>query len=59
MLIDQPRAHAEIDAVIGEDQSPRWEDFSKLPYVNMIIKEGHRWRPVVPMGVPHSVGQGT
>ncbi|MCJ1403644.1 hypothetical protein MMC11_006867 [Xylographa trunciseda] len=53
----QRRAQAEIDGVIGEDRSPQWSDFSKLPYINMIIKEAHRWRPVLPLGVVHSLSE--
>ncbi|KAL1633768.1 hypothetical protein SLS56_002647 [Neofusicoccum ribis] len=53
----QKKAQAEIDSVIGSDRSPRWSDFSKLPYINMIIKEAHRWRPVLPLGVSHAVSQ--
>ena len=52
------RAQTEIDAAIGEDRSPQWSDFSKLPYINMIIKESHRWRPVSPLGVPHALAEG-
>ena len=57
-LTQKCRAHAEIDAAIGEDRSPRWSDFSKLPYINMIIKESHRWRPVSPLGVSHALAEG-
>ncbi|KAL9035720.1 MAG: hypothetical protein Q9214_006454 [Letrouitia sp. 1 TL-2023] len=53
----QERAHAEIDAAVGDGRSPEWSDFSKLPYINMIIKESHRWRPVSPLGVPHALGK--
>ncbi|KAF2205971.1 m-hydroxybenzyl alcohol hydroxylase [Delitschia confertaspora ATCC 74209] len=53
----QKKAHAEIDAVIGTDRSPQWSDFSKLPYINMIVKEAHRWRPVLPLGVVHGLPQ--
>lgn len=52
------RAQAEIDAAIDDDRSPEWSDFAKLPYINMIIKESHRWRPVSPLGVPHALGEG-
>ncbi|CAF9929816.1 MAG: hypothetical protein HETSPECPRED_007462 [Heterodermia speciosa] len=53
----QRRAQAEIDAVMGEERSPQWSDFEKLPYINMIIKESHRWRPVSPLGVSHALGE--
>lgn len=40
----------------GEERSPQWSDFENLPYINMIIKESHRWRPVSPLGVAHALG---
>lgn len=54
----QKKAQAEIDAVIGEDRSPQWSDYSKLPYVSTIVKEAHRWRPVAPLAIPHALSQG-
>jgi cytochrome P450 len=42
----QVKARKEIDMVCGTERSPRWDDFSQLPYINCIIKEGMRWRPV-------------
>ncbi|KAH7054332.1 putative cytochrome P450 oxidoreductase [Macrophomina phaseolina] len=53
----QEKAHREIAAVVGEDRSPQWSDMDKLPYVNMIVKEGHRWRPILPLCFPHALGQ--
>lgn len=52
------RVVAEIDSIIGYERSPAWSDRSKLPYINMIIKESHRWRPVSPLGVTHAVAEG-
>lgn len=54
----QRKAHAEIDTVVGHDRSPIWEDLDQLPYINMIIKEGHRWRPILPLCFPHALGEG-
>ncbi|KAJ5667194.1 m-hydroxybenzyl alcohol hydroxylase [Penicillium longicatenatum] len=45
----QARAHAEIDRVVGSERSPAWSDFANMPYINCIIKEAHRWRPVSPL----------
>ncbi|EPS36358.1 hypothetical protein H072_10139 [Dactylellina haptotyla CBS 200.50] len=53
----QQIAQAEINALIGEDRSPTWSDFSQLPYINAIMKECHRWRPVTPLGFPHALSE--
>lgn len=54
----QKKAQREIDSVIGESRSPRWSDYSRLPYVSMIIKEVMRWRPVTPLSFPHCLAEG-
>ena len=52
------KAHREIDAVMGEERTPVWSDYEKLPYVAQIVKEAMRWRPVVPLAFPHAVAEG-
>jgi cytochrome P450 len=42
----QEKARKEIDLCCGSDRSPLWTDFSQIPYINCIVKEGMRWRPV-------------
>lgn len=42
----QKKAQKELGAVCGAERVPMWEDFEKLPYINSIVKEGMRWRPV-------------
>ncbi|KAK1573711.1 cytochrome P450 2D18 [Colletotrichum navitas] len=49
----QERARVELDRVCGFERTPKWSDFKDLPYINCIVKEGLRIRPVVPSGVPH------
>ncbi|CZR64460.1 uncharacterized protein PAC_14358 [Phialocephala subalpina] len=49
----QERARQEIDACCGADRSPTWSDFAAIPYINCIIKEGMRWRPVAVTSLPH------
>jgi cytochrome P450 len=49
----QRRAQAEIDAVVGRDRLPSFADAPHLPYVRATIREALRWRPVLPLGVPH------
>ncbi|KAL4794669.1 cytochrome P450 [Aspergillus venezuelensis] len=51
----QEQAQAELDAVCGTDRSPTWSDFTRLPYINMIVKETMRWRPVTPLAFPHAL----
>ncbi|KAF2194489.1 cytochrome P450 [Zopfia rhizophila CBS 207.26] len=51
----QRKAQIEMDAICGTSRSPSWSDFGKLPYINCIIKESMRWRPVSPLSMPHRV----
>ena len=54
----QRKAQEEIDEVVGAGRSPQWLDLERLPYINMIVKEGHRWRPILPLCFPHALGEG-
>lgn len=42
-----------MDEVLG-DRLPTLADRSKLPYVNAFCSEVMRWRPPLPLGVPHA-----
>ncbi|PVI03088.1 cytochrome P450 [Periconia macrospinosa] len=50
----QKKAQEELDRVIGSDRLPVSADISRLPYIEAIMKETHRWHPILPMGIPHS-----
>lgn len=50
----QTKAQDELDAVIGRERLPTFEDRSRLPYIDAICKEILRWKPVVPLSIPHS-----
>ncbi|KAI0026465.1 cytochrome P450 [Vararia minispora EC-137] len=50
----QHRAQEEIDRVVGTDRLPTVDDCSKLPYVDVLIKEILRWAPAAPLGLPHA-----
>ncbi|CAE7136164.1 unnamed protein product [Rhizoctonia solani] len=50
----QKKAQDEIDKIIGADRMPTLDDFPELPYIQAVIKEVHRWRPVAPLAIPHS-----
>nr|BAL05079.1 cytochrome P450 [Phanerodontia chrysosporium] len=53
----QRRAQAEIDAIIGPERLPTFEDRAALPYVEALFKEVLRWNPVGPLGLPHRLSQ--
>ncbi|KAJ3732139.1 cytochrome P450 [Lentinula guzmanii] len=50
----QRRAQSEIDNIVGKDRFPTFEDRHKLPYVQAIVREVLRWRPIGPIGFPRS-----
>lgn len=53
----QRKAHAEMDAAVGHDRSPSWEDIDtgRLPYLTALVKEVLRWRTVTILaGIPHA-----
>ncbi|KAG8691582.1 hypothetical protein FRC11_000623 [Ceratobasidium sp. 423] len=49
----QERAHEELDTMYNEETLPRWYDEQAMPFVRAIIKETIRWRPPLPLTVPH------
>ncbi|KAF8844764.1 cytochrome P450, partial [Paxillus ammoniavirescens] len=48
----QRRAQAEIDAVVGNDRLPTFEDRSSMPFLEATLREVLRWHPVAPLGLP-------
>lgn len=50
----QARAQSELDAVLGpENRLPTPADRMRLPYVDAVLKECLRWRPILPLALPH------
>ncbi|TFK33557.1 cytochrome P450, partial [Crucibulum laeve] len=49
----QRKAQEEIERVIGTDRLPTYEDRASLPYIEAMYREVMRWRPPLPLGVPH------
>ncbi|CAL1703236.1 unnamed protein product [Somion occarium] len=49
----QTKAHAELDRVVGPSRLPTMDDRPNLPYVEAILKEVLRWKPVTPLALPH------
>ncbi|OQD69071.1 hypothetical protein PENPOL_c002G07307 [Penicillium polonicum] len=55
----QERAYVEINALCGRHRIPQWSDRNQLPYVNMLLKETMRWRPVTTLSPPHVLEKDT
>ncbi|KAI0362724.1 cytochrome P450 [Trametes cingulata] len=49
----QEKARKQLDQVVGTHRLPDFCDQPALPYIDAILKETLRWRPVVPLDVPH------
>ena len=45
------RAQDEIDAAVGGDRLPNFGDYDELPFVQAVVKEVLRWRPIAVLGV--------
>ncbi|KAF8872235.1 cytochrome P450 [Infundibulicybe gibba] len=50
----QWKAQNEIDTIIGNGRLPNPGDRPLLPYIEAIYREVMRWRPVLPLGAPHT-----
>ena len=50
----QAKAQRELENVIGNDRLPNFDDRPSLPYIEALLKELLRWRPVLPLCLPHS-----
>lgn len=46
----QKRAQSELGRVVGSSRLPTLEDKPNLPYIEAILKEVLRWKPVTPLG---------
>ena len=51
----QKKAQAEIESVVGSKRFPEPKDRENLPYIQAVIHETLRWKPVVPLNTPHTV----
>lgn len=49
----------EIDAAVGKDRTPTWEDRDRMPFTVASIWEMYRWRTDSPFGVPRAAGEDT
>ena len=51
----QAKLQEQIDAVVGKERMPEFEDIPALPIVRAVAKEVLRWRPVTAGGLPHEL----
>ncbi|KAF8957569.1 cytochrome P450 [Flammula alnicola] len=51
----QRKAQEEIDRIVGFARLPDFRDRPSLPYIEAIYREVLRWRPPVPLAVPHKL----
>lgn len=45
------RAQTELDSVIGTEHLPCVADYGRMPYVEAVVKEVVRWRPMLPLSI--------
>jgi len=50
----QMRAQAELDTVVGRSRTPTFSDAPGLPFIQAMVKEVLRWRPVLALALPHT-----
>ncbi|CAE7053445.1 unnamed protein product [Rhizoctonia solani] len=50
----QKKAQNELDSVIGNGRLPTFEDRAELGYIERIVQEMLRWRPITPLALPHT-----
>lgn len=50
----QQRVQEELDEQVGGERAVSMSDRGRLPYLDCVINEGMRIRPVSPVLIPHS-----
>lgn len=59
MVKVQERLHAELDEYVGRERPPSLSDRSNLPFLDGVLSEVMRIRPVSPILIPHVAMQDT
>ncbi|KAF4621791.1 hypothetical protein D9613_012201 [Agrocybe pediades] len=49
------KAHEELDRVVGRERAPSFSDLEDLPYIQAMVKEILRWKPVAPIAMPRMI----
>ncbi|KAK5034186.1 hypothetical protein LTS07_003106 [Exophiala sideris] len=50
----QAKGREAIDRAVDDSRLPTFEDLPNANYINQIVKEVMRWRPVITLGIPHA-----
>ncbi|GJC89751.1 fumitremorgin C synthase [Colletotrichum liriopes] len=51
------KAQATLDQVVGRERLPVYADRAQLPYIDAMIEEVMRWRPILPAGMDHAAAE--
>ncbi|TFK73172.1 cytochrome P450 [Pluteus cervinus] len=49
----QQKLRSAVEAVVGTDRLPEFEDVEPIDYLHAVVKETLRWQPVTPLAVAH------
>ncbi len=49
----QKKAQEEVDRATGGKRLPEYDDQESLPYIQALVREVVRWRPLLPLGLAH------
>ncbi|MCL7044847.1 hypothetical protein MKW94_017705 [Papaver nudicaule] len=55
----QEKLYREIQSVTGGKRPVKVEDISKLPYLQAVMRETLRMKPIAPMAIPHKASKDT
>ena len=50
----QKRAQEEVDRITGRKRLPEYDDQESMPYVQALVREVVRWKPLLPLGLAHA-----
>ena len=50
----QKRAQEEVDRVTGCKRLPEYDDQESMPFIQALVREVVRWKPLLPLGLAHA-----
>ncbi|XP_049521082.1 cytochrome P450 2J3-like [Dermacentor silvarum] len=55
----QSQLQRELDAAVGRERPPAWEDRGRMPFTVAAIWEMYRWKVATPLGLPREAAEDT